>query len=458
MQTACGGGRAPRITHAAAALCIAFCTSYLVPHRAEAVNRANIPNPVVAEGRITQLHGQYPSALGDHTHIGIDLAPPATAADCVAQETEVRAFADGSVEDVSLDPGWSGVTGNAVMLKHEAADDVVFYTTYLHMSKAPEVEKGETIERGDVIGYVGKTGKAIGCHLHFEIKLKPEWGGRWQEGDDKARDNIYGLGDVRLGTRRVNWERFGDNWIDPVWLFCRYPSGMGKGDPLVGDCESLRMDQYPAGVPLGMFAKGDLIAINDDGVNVWTTVDPRTGKLNQEKKGAHGLVVCEPGYDHCSPIFDAESGRWYWRVRFESGQEGWIAEEYLDMVLAVAGGCGCTFYDARDYPPKSQEASLRYLFESDETCKVRMHIEGDEVELRAKGRYVDADTGRGDASCRAYPEYVGPEIEVTVEFGEDTYRCPPDSAECEVTEYQPTFTVTTREQQISLRAIGGCGC
>jgi murein DD-endopeptidase MepM/ murein hydrolase activator NlpD len=429
-----------------------------VIERAAAINPATLANPVVPEGRLTQLHGQYPSALGDHTHIGIDLAPPATTEGCAAQETEIHAFADGSVDDVTVDPGWSGVTGNAVMLKHEAAGDVVFYTTYLHMSKAPAVEENAAVKRGEVIGYVGKTGKAIGCHVHFEIKLKSEWGGRWQVGDQEARENIYGLGDVRLGARRENWENFGSNWIDPVWLFCKYPTGMRKGDPLAGDCEPLRMEQYPAGAPLAMLVKGDLVAVNDEDINLWATVDPRAGKLKQEVKGARGVIACGPGYEHCSPIFDTDSGRWYWRVRFESSQEGWIAEEYLDMVLAVADGCGCTFFDARDYPPKSHEESLRYLFESDDTCKVRMHIGREQLELRAKGRYVDEATGLGDASCRAYPEYVGPEIEVTVEFGEDTYRCGPDSAECEVTGYQPTITLKSPKQQISLRAVGGCGC
>ncbi len=43
-----------------------------------------------------------------------------------------------------------------------------FETLYAHMSRiAPNIAPGVTVHRGDVIGYIGATGRAYGSHLHF---------------------------------------------------------------------------------------------------------------------------------------------------------------------------------------------------------------------------------------------------------------------------------------------------
>ena len=44
------------------------------------------------------------------------------------------------------------------------------YTTgYLHMSKFSNLKKGQRVKKGDVIGYVGNTGRSKGFHLHYEV-------------------------------------------------------------------------------------------------------------------------------------------------------------------------------------------------------------------------------------------------------------------------------------------------
>ena len=43
-------------------------------------------------------------------------------------------------------------------------------THYLHLSKFL-VKSGQKVKRGDVIGLVGKTGKALGPHLHYEVRI-----------------------------------------------------------------------------------------------------------------------------------------------------------------------------------------------------------------------------------------------------------------------------------------------
>jgi Peptidase family M23/Csd3 second domain len=88
-------------------------------------------------------------------HRGVDLAAP--------RGTPVRAVADGWVKEAQ----WMGGLGRAVQIEH-MGDRV---TTYGHLNEiAPGIKEGATVERGQVIGYVGSTGLATGPHLHYEVE------------------------------------------------------------------------------------------------------------------------------------------------------------------------------------------------------------------------------------------------------------------------------------------------
>lgn len=72
----------------------------------------------------------------------------------------VYATADGTVNSAS----YNGDYGNLVVLTH----DFGLSTRYGHLSKF-NVKSGDTVKRGDVIGFVGSTGRSTGAHLHYEV-------------------------------------------------------------------------------------------------------------------------------------------------------------------------------------------------------------------------------------------------------------------------------------------------
>lgn len=61
--------------------------------------------------------------------------------------------------------------GNYVVLQHADGRS----TAYMHMRSAPLVKKNDRVEAGDALGEVGDTGRATGCHLHFELWTAPGW-------------------------------------------------------------------------------------------------------------------------------------------------------------------------------------------------------------------------------------------------------------------------------------------
>jgi murein DD-endopeptidase MepM/ murein hydrolase activator NlpD len=87
-------------------------------------------------------------------HKGTDFAAP--------EGTPIMASGDGIVKKA----GWCGGGGNCVMIKHNS----VYQTIYAHMSKfANGIQSGIRVKQGQIIGYVGSTGKSTGPHLHYEV-------------------------------------------------------------------------------------------------------------------------------------------------------------------------------------------------------------------------------------------------------------------------------------------------
>ena len=87
-------------------------------------------------------------------HKGLDLAAP--------EGTPTYAAADGVV----LIAGWSDSAGNWIVIDHGNG----FVGKYMHHS-ALAVSAGQTVSKGQQIGYVGNTGNSFGAHLHFQLEL-----------------------------------------------------------------------------------------------------------------------------------------------------------------------------------------------------------------------------------------------------------------------------------------------
>lgn len=104
--------------------------------------------------------------------------------------TSVYAFADGKVSFVqSFSGNWSPydsnppysstsmqTMGNCIVINHDnpnkdlASGDYA-RTIYMHLKDAPSLSKGDEVHKGDLIGYIGNTGRSSDPHLHFALAV-----------------------------------------------------------------------------------------------------------------------------------------------------------------------------------------------------------------------------------------------------------------------------------------------
>lgn len=123
-------------------------------------SRPKVVDPVPGwQGKITSRPGQRssPGGIGSTNHEGLDIAVPTG--------TPVQAAKDGKV--VFADNG--GGYGNLVVIQHGDGT----FTKYAHQSQL-NVQVGQEVKAGEVIGKSGSTGNSTGPHLHFEVR-KGDW-------------------------------------------------------------------------------------------------------------------------------------------------------------------------------------------------------------------------------------------------------------------------------------------
>jgi murein DD-endopeptidase MepM/ murein hydrolase activator NlpD len=103
------------------------------------------------------LSRKHPVLNRIRAHRGVDYAAPTG--------TPVRAAGDGRVKFIGMQGGY----GKVIELEHGSG----VVTVYGHLSRfASQLKRGQRVDLGKVIGYVGKTGLATGPHLHYEYRVR----------------------------------------------------------------------------------------------------------------------------------------------------------------------------------------------------------------------------------------------------------------------------------------------
>ena len=121
----------------------------------KSVQKALMKTPINGS-RLSSSFGmrKHPIDGYNKMHRGTDFAAP--------KGTPIMASGNGIVKKAS----WCGGGGNCVKIKHNS----IYETVYAHMSKfARGIKKGVRVKQGQIIGYVGSTGKSTGPHLHYEV-------------------------------------------------------------------------------------------------------------------------------------------------------------------------------------------------------------------------------------------------------------------------------------------------
>lgn len=117
---------------------------------------ASTPAVTPVRGLMTSRYGYRRDPFNGRRafHSGIDIIAP--------RGREVQASGDAIVTRA----GRIGALGNAVYLSHGYG----ITSRYGHLLRAT-VKPGDRVKRGDVIGYVGNTGRSTGYHLHYEVRV-----------------------------------------------------------------------------------------------------------------------------------------------------------------------------------------------------------------------------------------------------------------------------------------------
>lgn len=113
------------------------------------------------------VSSEYGEVRGDEVHNAIDYAAP--------KGTSIYSISDGVIADIVDwctvgDTSCGGGFGNRVYVQYSTGDGHVYYVIYAHMSSTADLQIGQTVSAGTLLGQVGSTGYSTGNHLHLEVR------------------------------------------------------------------------------------------------------------------------------------------------------------------------------------------------------------------------------------------------------------------------------------------------
>lgn len=116
--------------------------------------------PLPGRYKISSLFGNRadPFTGRRDNHTGTDIPAPGG--------TPIYAAKDGIVTTVNANR-YASSYGYYCIISHGSG----YATLYAHQNQVPIVKEGQTVKKGQVIGYVGSTGRSTGNHLHFELRV-----------------------------------------------------------------------------------------------------------------------------------------------------------------------------------------------------------------------------------------------------------------------------------------------
>ena len=123
--------------------------------KGKSVKKALMKTPING-ARLSSTYGlrKHPIDGYNKLHKGTDFAAPLG--------TPIMASGNGKV----IRAKWCGGGGNCIKIKH----NTTYSTVYAHMKNfAGGIKVGVRVKQGQIIGYVGSTGKSTGPHLHYEV-------------------------------------------------------------------------------------------------------------------------------------------------------------------------------------------------------------------------------------------------------------------------------------------------
>lgn len=161
------------------------------------------------------------------THKGIDLVKYKSQLDYIIAHTEGIVVWIQKYPKNNKNAKGNETYGNCVKLKHPNG----YYTLYAHM-KFLDVKLKEKVEKGQRLGYMGESGRAFGCHLHFEVR---------NEKDKRINPTPYIDSDLpSVDEKYQTYDNVKNKWLPYVKVGTnKYAGNLGNG------VSGFRLSKYP---------------------------------------------------------------------------------------------------------------------------------------------------------------------------------------------------------------------